>query len=106
VEILTGGAGRRLGEHRRTNLCKRRAWRALWVVPLSPEMPAFELVILERSLIRQHRPVGNLQHATLQKDLLEAADDSRRRDPQIVGCQLRGTHTVGMTFSASYFGRS
>lgn len=62
VDRASGSAGERLREHLRTSARKRRAWRSLWVVPLSDSMSVADLLALERSLIHAHRPVGNVQH--------------------------------------------
>jgi hypothetical protein len=58
----TTAAGR-LAEHLRSSPRKRSAWRSVWVVALTPDMPASELLALERALIQAHRPPGNIQHA-------------------------------------------
>lgn len=59
----TGTAAGRLNEHLRSSRRKRAAWRTLWIVPLTADMPAHMVMTLERALIRAYRPVGNLQHA-------------------------------------------
>lgn len=62
IDRATGTAHARLGEHLRTSSRKRSAWRTVWIVPLAASMPAPEVLTLERSLIRAHRPVGNVHH--------------------------------------------
>ena len=65
IDRAGGTAAGRLNEHLRTSRRKRSTWRTLWIVPLAAEMASANVVALERSLIRAHHPVGNVQHAGL-----------------------------------------
>jgi len=63
IDRATGTARSRIGEHLRCSRRKRAAWRSLWVVPLDAQMSPSDVLSLERSLIRAHRPPGNVQHS-------------------------------------------
>jgi hypothetical protein len=62
IDRERGTARARISEHLRESRRKRSAWRTVWVVPIMASMPAHGLLTLERSLIRAHQPVGNVQH--------------------------------------------
>lgn len=63
VDRAGGTVTARITEHLRTSRRRRDVWRSVWVVPLDADMLTADLLGLERSLIRRHRPPGNVQHA-------------------------------------------
>lgn len=63
IDRATGTAGARISEHLRSSPRKRRAWRTVWLVPLSSALPVDELMKLERALIHRYSPAANYQHA-------------------------------------------
>lgn len=63
VDRDRGATGARLREHLRSSLQKRRAWRWLWVIPVTDALSSRELLALEARLIAAYRPPGNVQHA-------------------------------------------
>ncbi len=58
-----GSVAGRLSEHLRSSRRKRRAWRWLWVIPISPTMERQGAHGRRATLISQFRPPGNCQHA-------------------------------------------
>jgi hypothetical protein len=64
VDRRNGGAvAERLREHARSSGRKRRAWRTLWVIPLTGTITGADVAELERTVIRVFVPPGNVQHA-------------------------------------------